>query len=219
MARRKEARKSSPKRKLYTLTEVSKKTGISMPTLQRYKKQYQSRLPTVGKGRRQRYPKSALAVFGKIKKENLKRRGRPRKQASVATPAKRRAARKRGPRTPEGLLTLSEIGRRTGISYPTLVRYVKLFRDRIPHQGKGRKRRFSKEAVKVFRQLRSQSKRGRRKKARVAAVRGARYVATTDARLAEKIQALEKAQAEISRQLEAVIETLRKPLRLTITTE
>ena len=49
--------------KLYTLSEISQKTGISMPTLQRYKKLYQERLPSSGQGRKQRYPESALPVF------------------------------------------------------------------------------------------------------------------------------------------------------------
>ena len=48
---------------LYTLTEVAQKTKISMPTLQRYKKLYQDRIPSHGKGRSQRYPEEALEVF------------------------------------------------------------------------------------------------------------------------------------------------------------
>jgi hypothetical protein len=47
---------------LLTLSEVSKRTKISMPTLQRYKKEYQRRIPSTGKGRKQRYPVEALEV-------------------------------------------------------------------------------------------------------------------------------------------------------------
>ncbi|HYO12020.1 MAG TPA: helix-turn-helix domain-containing protein, partial [Thermoanaerobaculia bacterium] len=86
---------SSGDAKLYTLSEISQRTGISMPTLQRYKKLYQSRIPAVGKGRKQRYPESALPVFDEIKNENAGRRGRPRKDAAAARPAAP-AARKRG---------------------------------------------------------------------------------------------------------------------------
>src|SRR5262245_60598248 len=157
--------------KLYTLSEISKRTGISMPTLQRYKKTYQSRIPSVGQGRKQRYPENALPVFNEIKVENAGRRGRPRKNAAAgagaARPAKRRgrppgsgkkaasrrktgrktggrrgrppgakkAAGRRGrPRKTAsgGLLTLTEISKRTGISYPTLVRYVKLYSAKLP---------------------------------------------------------------------------------------
>ena len=71
-------------KKLLTLTEVSKRTKISMPTLQRYKKLYQSRIPSEGQGRKQRYPETALAVFLQLKKENIGRRGRPRKNAPPA---------------------------------------------------------------------------------------------------------------------------------------
>ena len=63
---------------LLTLSEVSKRTKISMPTLQRYKKEYQGRIPSVGKDRKQRYPVEALEVVQAIKQENLAKRGRRR---------------------------------------------------------------------------------------------------------------------------------------------
>lgn len=228
-------RKSSPKKKsrrskkeaLYTLTEVAKKTGISMPTLQRYKKAYQTRIPSVGKGRKQRYPEKALAVFEEIKKENLGRRGRPRKSAAAAT-RRTKSTRPKAPKKSKasvapktaGLLTLSEIGRRTGISYPTLVRYVKLFLDQIPHEGAGRKRRFPSQAVRVFQRLRAQSKRGRRPKSALGlAARDGRQAVGTDRALSERIRVLEAAHGEISRQLQSVIETLKKPLHVTITSD
>src|SRR6185295_2351532 len=86
--------------KLFTLSEISQKTGISMPTLQRYKKLYQDRLPSSGQGRKQRYPESALPVFDEIKNENVGRRGRPRKDASAPRPEKKPAASKRRPGRP-----------------------------------------------------------------------------------------------------------------------
>lgn len=223
---RPKAKEKKGKETLYTLTEVAKKTGISMPTLQRYKKAYQSRIPSVGKGRRQRYPEKALAVFNEIKKENLGRRGRPRKSASAKRrpKASKRKAAKKGqasvaPKT-SGLLTLSEIGRRTGISYPTLVRYVKVFIDQIPHEGTGRKRRFPSAAVRVFQRLRAQSKRGRRPKSALGlAARDGRQAMGTDRALNERIRALEIAHGEITRQLESVIETLKKPLHVTISSD
>jgi predicted DNA-binding transcriptional regulator AlpA len=267
--------------KLFTLSEISQRTGISMPTLQRYKKTYQDRLPSVGAGRKQRYPEHALPVFAELRSENAGRRGRPRKNAAAATgsgrssatpkrrpgrPAGARAAgrvgrvgrvgrrgrparaavaraakpargaaktgrrpgrpRKVQPATParrgrppgrprkaaagrralpvrrgrvgrppgsgrraagagrrpgrvgraaaaarraagrsktEGLLTLTQISKTTGISYPTLVRYVRLYSNRLPHAGKGRARRFYPEAVEVFRSLRQESGRGGRR--------------------------------------------------------
>ncbi|MGH9361111.1 MAG: hypothetical protein ACRD2T_04285, partial [Thermoanaerobaculia bacterium] len=80
-------------RRTHTLSDVAKKTGISMPTLQRYKKLYQSRIPSVGQGRKQRYPDEALPVFLAIRAENAGRRGRPRKDASAPAPVTRRRRR------------------------------------------------------------------------------------------------------------------------------
>jgi predicted DNA-binding transcriptional regulator AlpA len=204
--------------KLYTLSEISQRTGISMPTLQRYKKMYQDRIPAEGKGRKQRYPESALPVFDQIRNENLGRRGRPRKDPNAPRPARptptkstrgrkpaaktaaaeaprgrgrKAAAAKRPAAAPAAaarggrgrkasggaaaskatgtkranLLTLTQISEQTGISYPTLVRYVRMHSDRLPHEGKGRGRRFYPEAVNVFRQLRQESGRGGRKPA------------------------------------------------------
>jgi DNA-binding transcriptional MerR regulator len=196
------------KAKLYTLTEVSKRAGVSMPTLQRYKKMYQDRIPSVGEGRRQRYPKEAIAEIRKIKVENLKKRGRPRKVSSVPKGTGKAASKG------QGLLTLSEIGRRTGISYPTLVRYVKLHLDRIPHVGEGRKRRFPVEAVAVFTELRRTSKRGRPKASATAGA--ARTGRASDPVLAQRIRELERAQKEVSRQLASVIALLKKPVQVTI---
>jgi predicted DNA-binding transcriptional regulator AlpA len=253
--------------KLFTLSEISQRTGISMPTLQRYKKTYQDRLPSVGSGRKQRYPEHALPVFAELRSENAGRRGRPRKNAAAAsgtarakpkrrpgrpagskgragrtgaaraakpargaakvarrgrrpgrprkvqaaTPARRGrppgrppARRGRPPGRPrkvqaatparrgrppgsgrrpgrigrpagaaarraagraktEGLLTLTQISKTTGISYPTLVRYVRLYSNRLPHAGKGRARRFYPAAVDAFRTLRQESGRGGRR--------------------------------------------------------
>jgi predicted site-specific integrase-resolvase len=221
----KKAKKSS--KKLYTLSEVSEKTGISMPTLLRYKKAYQRRIPAVGKGRTQRYPASALKVFKEIKKENLAKRGRPAKKKTASSTRKRTAPRKKAapkkrkkPATTKAkqkdLLTLSEIGRQTGISYPTLIRYVKVYGKKIPSVGRGRKRRFRPEAVAVFSQLRAQSRRGRKKGTKQTRATTARVTAGANKVLNDRIKKLEKAQAEIGKQLEDVIKLLKRPLQVTI---
>src|SRR5688500_16582546 len=57
--------------KLLTLSEVSRRTGISMPTLLRYKQLYTGRIPARGEGRKQRFPASAIAVFQDLKRERL----------------------------------------------------------------------------------------------------------------------------------------------------
>jgi DNA-binding transcriptional MerR regulator len=237
--------------RLMTLTEVAKRTRMSMPTLQKYKKRYGDRIPSVGKGRTQRYPDESLPVFEQLKKENMARRGRPRKNPAApgAPPAKRRpgrprkssaapapAARRRGrPRKAaapapapapagggEGLLTLTQISETAGISYPTLLRYVKLHLKKLPHVGRGRRRRFKPEAVPVFQQLRSESRRGR-KPGKAAARRGrppgtgarrgrppgsGRAAAgATDSGLAAILQRLEKRLASLE-------EAVKKPFRL-----
>jgi predicted DNA-binding transcriptional regulator AlpA len=325
--------------KLFTLSEISQRTGISMPTLQRYKKTYQGRLPSVGAGRKQRYPERALPVFEEIRSENAGRRGRPRKNAAAAprtsprTPAKpgrrprragrrgaaaapagrrrraaagagrragrppgrpagrpvgrpagpaarrrpgrppgaaarrgrppgRAAAARRGrppgprrvgrppgrppgggrrtatPRTPRksangrrktaGLLTLTEISRTTGISYPTLVRYVRLYSRRLPHAGQGRARRFYPEAVEVFRSLRQESGRGGRRpkgaagpgpgrrRGAVAARRGrppkaaAAGAGRLEAMLVERVRDLERFKKAVEKQFGDLVKGLKR---------
>lgn len=209
------AEEKKGKQKLYTLTEVATKTDISMPTLQRYKKNYQDRIPSVGKGRKQRYPEEALPVFEEIKKENLKRRGRPKKSEAKK---KTRAAKKKAKGKKEGLLTLTKIAEETGISYPTLIRYVKLYKDRLPYEGSGRGRRFHPEAIEIFQQLRAESPRGRRKKkAKAGAPRGRRAAAPAGGGdLSKRVASLERSQEGLERQIKELIKQLKKPLKVTI---
>ena len=216
---------------LLTLTEVSNRTGISMPTLQRYKKEFQDRIPSVGKGRKQRYPADSLDVFEQIKKENIKKRGRPKKsrggEKKSGGGGRKQAAAPKAPKAATGdkarsdLLTLTEVGERTGISYPTLVRYVKLHGDQIPWEGKGRKRRYHPEAVAVFQELRSQSSRGRRKKGTGGGTAastggGGGKAAASDPSLARRVAALEKAQENLSEQVRDIVAELKKPLSVTV---
>jgi len=224
---------------LLTLTEVSNRTGISMPTLQRYKKLYQTRIPSIGKGRSQRYPEEALDVFHDLKRENIGRRGRPRKnKAAVASvgPASRRGrkpatvpAAKVSAKPTEGLLTLTQISKLTTISYPTLLRYVKTHLRQIPHRGTGRSRRFLPEAVEVFKTLRGQSRRGRRPKAASMSAAGGAYrgrpmasapVAAAvggdgvSAEVLARIKELEKTQKRLEKDLVRLRKQLAKPFRM-----
>jgi DNA-binding transcriptional MerR regulator len=267
--------------RLYTLSEVSTRTGISMPTLQRYKKTYQSRIPAVGKGRKQRYPESALPVFEELKNENAGRRGRPRKDASAA-PARRGAAKKAPAKAAGGrraaaskrpapepakrgrgaakataakatstqgtgarrgrppgsknaqkpgaqkgsrsgnLMTLTQVSEQTGISYPTLVRYVRLHSDRLPSEGAGRSRRFYPDAVAVFRELRQESGRGGRKKGsgRAAGRPAGRGRAASAGReeglsgiLQQRLKALEKSQENLEKRFRGFVSSLQKLFR------
>ena len=249
--------------RLYTLSEVSDKTGISMPTLQRYKKMYQDRIPAEGKGRKQRYPESAMPIFGEIRNENAGKRGRPRKDASAPSPAKRAAAPARGRRgrpaaTParktagrggrkaaaapaakpavkaargaqkrggrkassgsgSNLLTLTQISKTTGISYPTLVRYVRLHAERLPSEGSGRARRFYPQAVDVFRQLRGESGRGGRKKGSGAAAAaparrgpGRPAASANEGILTKRLRDLERGQEQLEKRLRGFVQSIQK---------
>jgi len=247
--------------KLYTLSEISQKSSISMPTLQRYKKLYQNRIPSVGEGRKQRYPESALPVFDQIKKENAGKRGRPRKDASAPRPERATASKRRGGRRAAaaaepaakpaakrrgrkaktgarrgrppaaaaakkapgrrgrprkaagGLLTLTEISKQTGISYPTLVRYVRLHAARLAHEGMGRARRFYPQALDVFRQLRGESGRGGRRKGSGAkraagARRGRPPAAEASGGIAKRLKAIEKTQQSLEKKLKGLVKNL-----------
>ena len=252
-------------RKLYTLSEISQRTGISMPTLQRYKKMYQSRIPAEGKGRKQRYPEESLPVFEQLRVENAGRRGRPRKDASASrasasgaaggrgrgrkaaaasAPAAKRgrgrkaaaakpAAKRGGARGTRGggrkaaaaggrsersnLLTLGQVSEQTGISYPTLVRYVRLHSNRLPSEGTGRSRRFHPEAVDVFRQLRSESGRGGRKPAaakKATRGRGRAAAASSSSDTSnQRLKALERAQQDLEKRFRGFVQSLQKLFR------
>lgn len=60
------------------------------------------------------------------------------------------------------LLTLGQVAERTGISYPTLVRYVRDHGDRLPSEGEGRSRRYYPDAIDIFNEIRSSTKGGRK---------------------------------------------------------
>jgi len=291
-------RGDSADQKLYTLSEISTKTGISMPTLQRYKKTYQDRIPAEGQGRKQRYPESALPVFDEIRSENAGKRGRPRKNPDAPRPERPTASKRRGrppaaataakrgrpanaakgakaaktptraaktskagakrgrkaaaaavaPAVPArrgrppgranqkpaskaggqksgNLLTLTQISDTTSISYPTLVRYVRLHGDRLPSEGKGRARRFYPQAVDVFRQLRQESGRGGRKKgsgaAKAPAGRGRGRVAAAASATSEavsgafhqRLKQIEKTQQGLEKKLKGLVDSLTKLFR------
>lgn len=218
--------------KLYTLTEVAKKTGISMPTLQRYKKEYQSRIPSVGKGRTQRYPEESLDVFRELKKESMSRRGRPRKSAKRDGAVKKVSSRRGRPRkvakkdsSSEELLTLTEISKQTKISYPTLLRYTKQYLAEIPHEGKGRKRRYHPEAVEVFKRLRSESGRGRKpggaKRGRKPGRRGpgrppGSGASASSADLTARLKELEKSHKELTKLIGRLEKKIERPFKVTL---
>jgi len=158
-------------------------------------------------------------VVERLKREGLSRRGGGKTTSSKK--ARRRKTRSKAARATkatrgtgsqgEELLSLQRIKEITGISYPTLLRYVKLHLDKIPHVGSGRKRRYPREAVDVFVELRKNSPRGRKPKSgRAAAPDG------SVARLEKKITDLQRSQTQLERQVRQLAEVLRKPLTVTL---
>ena len=230
---------------LLTLTEVGEKTSISMPTLLRYKKEHQARIPSVGKGRTQRYPVAALEVFEAIKRENLGKRGRPKGSGGAAARAAAVARKAAGggrrggrpsaavgaPAEGGGLLTLTEVGQRTGISYPTLRNYVEQHGDRIPSVGAGRTRRYRPEAVAVFQEIRAASRSGRNPAGGAAAAGAARRgpgrpagggaaKASADGvgspELVKRVADLAGRQERLERELAKLHEVLSRPVEATL---
>ena len=69
--------------KTYSLTEISKLTGISMPTLLRYKRDHLDRLPHLGDGKSMQFYSPAIAAVSNIKSENIRKRGNRRKRVEA----------------------------------------------------------------------------------------------------------------------------------------
>ena len=209
-----------------TLSSIGQQTGISYPTLQRYVRLFGDRIPHEGEGRKRRYHPDSVAVFRELRAESKpgrKPKAAPAAKAPARKKRKARAAAKPAAAAPK-LLTLTAIGQQTGISGPTLQRYLKLYGDRIPHEGEGRKRRYHPEAVAVFRELRSRSRRGRKPKAKVAAAAKTPVRRKRKARAAKaKRQAapaaagsVEARLAALEAQVSLVLQKLEQPITVTL---
>lgn len=182
------------------------------------------------------------------------------KKASKPKPEKSPASKKRAASRPsadakpetsnqdagEPLLSLQEVSKEMGIPYPTLARYMQRLGDRIPHVGKGRKRRFPPEALEVFRTIRDNSHPGRPPKggqkdplsdAPAPASRAAkksptpRKAATPPARtqkaaaadaengngdLVARIARLESSQQQLEEEIRSLVRRLSSPVSVTI---
>ena len=60
------------------------------------------------------------------------------------------------------LYSLLDVKKKTGISYPTLVKYARDFADQIPAVGQGRNRRYTVESIKAFERIYEKRRPGRR---------------------------------------------------------
>ena len=199
-----------------------------MPTAAKYKKNHQDRIPSEGKGRKQRFHPEAVAVFQEIYEENVSSRG------GAASPSKKKAKgeRKRKGRKKESksksrrsrakssarsdLMPLTQVAEAAGVSYPTAQNYVKKHLDRIPHEGKGRTRKYPPAAVDAVKAIyqenaakygggggatgtpkpkRSSSRRSKGGRAKASGASDAKLASVLD-RLEKRIASLEKLMAK-----------------------
>lgn len=210
---------------LLTLSSISQQTKISYPTLQRYVRLFGDRIPHEGEGRKRRYHPDSVAVFRELRAESKPGR-KPKAAPAAKSPArkKRKARAARAQPAAPKLLTLTAVGQQTGISGPTLQCYLKLYGDRIPHEGEGRKRRYHPEAVAVFNEIRSQSRRGRKPKAKVAKVTKAPVRRKRKARAAKARRqpaaaaagSVEARLAALEAQVSLVLQKLDQPITITL---
>ena len=191
---------ADPKEKLMTLSEVSARADVSMPTLQKYLRQHADEIPWVGEGRRRRYPPETIAVVVALKKAGLEARGRSGRSTKKAPK----------PSEESGLLSLKKIQGITGISYPTLLRYSRLYSERLPSVGAGRARRYLPQAVPVFLELRANSRKGA--SSSVESGKWAVRLRQLDGRLAR----LEKNQAVLQSELKELVRVLKRPMKVTL---
>ncbi|HYO13171.1 MAG TPA: hypothetical protein VE685_08260, partial [Thermoanaerobaculia bacterium] len=97
----------------------------------------------------------------------------------------------------------------------------RLHSNRLPHEGKGRARRFHPEAVDVFRQLRSESGRGGRKKGTAAPAargrgRGRTAAASGGAEtgaINQRLRSIEKSQQSLEKRFRGFVRSLQKLFR------
>src|SRR5262249_58952519 len=57
-------------RELLSLVDIADETGISYATLRNYALKYSNEIPSEGSGRNTRYPRPAIKVFQRLRKES-----------------------------------------------------------------------------------------------------------------------------------------------------
>jgi hypothetical protein len=66
-------------RRTFSLMEVAQETGIAMPILLRYKREYPERIPSQGSGSQQRFPEEAFDIFAELHRKESEQRDLPRR--------------------------------------------------------------------------------------------------------------------------------------------
>jgi len=73
-------------RKLLSLVEIAQETGISYATLRTYAWKHGDEIPAEGTGRNRRYPREAVPIFARLRRESRPGR-KPRTESPLAEPA------------------------------------------------------------------------------------------------------------------------------------
>ncbi len=63
----------------FSLMEVAQETGIAMPILLRYKREYPDQIPSEGSGSQQRFPEEAFEIFAELHRKEAEQRDLPRR--------------------------------------------------------------------------------------------------------------------------------------------
>lgn len=82
-------------RELLSLLDIAEETGISYPTLRNYVIKFGDQIPSVGSGRTTRYPRQAVKVFQRLRKES-----KPGRKPASALAAQAAAPAPAAPREP-----------------------------------------------------------------------------------------------------------------------
>jgi len=63
----------------FSLMEVAQETGIAMPILLRYKREFPDQIPSEGSGSQQRFPEEAFTIFTELHRKEAEQRDLPRR--------------------------------------------------------------------------------------------------------------------------------------------
>jgi len=73
------ANRDGAEQRTFSLMEVAQETGIAMPILLRYKREYPDRIPSQGSGSQQRFPEEAFEIFVELHRKESEQRDLPRR--------------------------------------------------------------------------------------------------------------------------------------------
>lgn len=147
--------------KWYNLSEMSRLTGINRAQLHKYVKSHPDRILSQRFGARTKFHESGVVVFEEIRKEGLRRVGKPVTERAKIAPSdvKRKPGRRAAQEDPQAApryYTLADMARLTGINRVQLHKLSRTYANQIPSRKVGGRTQYPSEAAEVFRQLRDQ---------------------------------------------------------------